>query len=364
MRRLRNEEGFALVLVAVVLVLLMVAAGFAVDLGAMYQERRELRNGADAAALAIAEVCAISPTDPECSNATGDGSPADTYADLNAHDEHAAVDQVTICGPGWPCTPTSPYTWTVRTVTSAEDEGGDPGFPMKFMRIVGVDTLGVRAAATAAAGPLGSAETPPVVFEACEWAKAFAGAPGSYPTPDVTLFLHQSPLPSELPACPTFLGPAGKDAPGAFGYLDSTGQCSALITSGLAYTDVGNKPPQPDCKPEDIYRVLIGEVGADGYGQIIPIPIFSAIQDEGTGNNVVYEILGLAAFQTKRYNLGGQFCYPGTASDCEPCPDNPDTPTEDHNHTCIIGRFVEAELQGLGEFGDVDLGAILIRLID
>ena len=366
MRRLKSESGFSLILVAILVLVLFAFAGFAVDVGAMYQERRELRNGADAASLAIAQACAADPADPDCSDDTGAGSPARLYADLNADDGSSGVDSVVI-----DLLAPDPYTLTVEVDTSAEDEDGDAGFPTRFMRILGVDSVDVGATATAAAGPLGSAETPPVIFEMCEWAQAFPEypgqpAPGSYPTGDVTLFLHQAPLPEDPPACPTFLDPAGKDAPGAFGYLDSTGDCIALIANGMVLTSVGNKPPQPDCKPEVIFeRLYGGDEDLDGYGRTIPLPIFSTVAEGGTGSNLVYHVVGLAAFQTKRYNLGGQYCYPGQASECLPCDDDPDTPQEDKNHSCIVGRFVRAApLGGLGEWGDVDLGAILVRLID
>lgn len=362
MRRLKNDDGISLVLVGILLIVLFAFAGFAVDVGAMYQERRELRNGADAASLAIAQACALDPSDPECSDDTGAGSPADNYADLNAHDGQSGVEDVTI-NPS----PPAPYTLTVKVDTSAESAAGDPGFATLFMRVFGIDTVSVGATATAAAGPLGSAETPPVIFEACEWAQAW-GDPSSPPDPSdlesdlVTLFLHQSPLPKDLPPCPTYLDPAGKDAPGAFGFLDSTGECAALIINGTVLTSVGNKPPQPDCKPADIYRVLYGgDPDLDGFGMTIPLPIFSTIQEEGTGSKVLYNVAGIAAFQTLKYNLGGQFVYP---ADFTKCPDNPDTPSLDKNHTCIIGKFTRAVLTSLGEWGDVDFGAILVRLID
>ena len=54
----RNERGGISVMVALLMVVLLGAAAVAIDTGLIYAERAELQNGADAAALAIAEECA------------------------------------------------------------------------------------------------------------------------------------------------------------------------------------------------------------------------------------------------------------------------------------------------------------------
>ena len=51
----RDERGAVLVFVAVGLVMLLGFTAFTVDFGRIYSERRELQNGADAAALAVAQ---------------------------------------------------------------------------------------------------------------------------------------------------------------------------------------------------------------------------------------------------------------------------------------------------------------------
>ena len=87
--RLRGEEGFSLVLIGILLIVLIALTGFAVDAGAMYQERRELRNGADAAALAIAEECAEGLP---CTVADRTGT-AETYTEANVEDGDAKGGQ-------------------------------------------------------------------------------------------------------------------------------------------------------------------------------------------------------------------------------------------------------------------------------
>ena len=78
-----NEQGAVSVIVATALVALLGCAAIAVDVSMMYAERTQLRNGADAAALAIAQKCAKSTTDPDCVSTS---SLAAGLANRNAND--------------------------------------------------------------------------------------------------------------------------------------------------------------------------------------------------------------------------------------------------------------------------------------
>ena len=121
MRRLRgNDRGVAAVIVGISVLMVFAFLGFAVDAGAIYQERRELRNGADAGALAVAEDCVTGAK--ACSDAVGTGT-AETYADLNADDGRSGVDSVEID----PVPANPDYDLTVRVVTSSEDGAGNAG---------------------------------------------------------------------------------------------------------------------------------------------------------------------------------------------------------------------------------------------
>ena len=60
MTRVRcDDRGAVGIFTAIVVIVLFGFMGLAVDVGAMYDERRQLANGADAAVLAIAEDCAL-----------------------------------------------------------------------------------------------------------------------------------------------------------------------------------------------------------------------------------------------------------------------------------------------------------------
>ena len=56
--RPHREQGAVAIMVALMLVVLMAAVALAVDAGGLYLRRRELVNGADAAALSAARTCA------------------------------------------------------------------------------------------------------------------------------------------------------------------------------------------------------------------------------------------------------------------------------------------------------------------
>ena len=93
----RDDAGATIVIVALMMVVLLGMGALVIDVGQLYAERRELQNGADAAALAVAQDCAGG----DCRDET---TTAGTYADDNAHDGKAAVDEVCGSGPGLtPC---------------------------------------------------------------------------------------------------------------------------------------------------------------------------------------------------------------------------------------------------------------------
>ena len=63
------DSGAVAVVVAVAMLALLGAAALAVDVGSLYSERAQLQNGADAAAIAIAQACATNATAPPTTQA-------------------------------------------------------------------------------------------------------------------------------------------------------------------------------------------------------------------------------------------------------------------------------------------------------
>ena len=77
-RQVRRDERGAIGIIVAALLGFGVLTGMGalvVDVGQLYQERAELQNGADAAALGVAKSCALGACDP---------SVAGTFADANA----------------------------------------------------------------------------------------------------------------------------------------------------------------------------------------------------------------------------------------------------------------------------------------
>ena len=106
MRRLTGgEDGAVAVITALLMVFLLGITAIVVDVGLIYAERFQLQNGADAAALAIAQDCAAA----SCSSP---GETATRLAGKNANDGVSAATAVI-----------SGKSVTVRTSTATPDGG-------------------------------------------------------------------------------------------------------------------------------------------------------------------------------------------------------------------------------------------------
>jgi hypothetical protein len=117
-----------------------------VDVGAMYSEKAQIQNGADATALAIAGDCAKG-----LNCATAMAAPGNRLADANANDGSTGVSSVT-----------QPNATTVRVETNAREAGsGSNHFSLFFAKVLGIDTAAITAAAEASWGSPSEATTLP-----------------------------------------------------------------------------------------------------------------------------------------------------------------------------------------------------------
>jgi Flp pilus assembly protein TadG len=249
-----DDRGAVALLVAVLLstgVLLGMAA-LSVDVGQLYAERRQVQNGADAAALAVAASCATSTT---CTSATAG------IAGLNANDGATAV--VSVCGAGRPALaacpagsgpvltqcaapPAGAEGW-VRVRTATGSSGGGTLLPPTFAQALagnaGYAGTQVQACAQAAWGGEASGTSLPLTLSACEWnaatanGTAFAPPPPypPYPAGEVALKLHST---SERGGCPSSGGAYG-DLPGGFGWLQGGGCTTTVSAGGTVFADTG-----------------------------------------------------------------------------------------------------------------------------
>ena len=164
----QDEAGATLVFVAVILIGLLALTAFAIDFGRIWEERRQLQNGADAAAVAIGEDCARGL----CDGSYDEYAVAETYVDANARDNAAWAWKVEL----------DQDAQTVTVHNATEDPGGDNHFDMLFAGVVGFDGFTVGAEATVAWGALQSPPgTIPIIISDCEWERPYSqgGAGGA-----------------------------------------------------------------------------------------------------------------------------------------------------------------------------------------
>ena len=305
MTRLKdNEDGAVLIFVALILVVVIGFGSIAVDAGALYQEHRELQNGADAAALSLAQSCSKGNTIAACTVGFADvDAHAEVMADPNAEDDtmDATVDM-------------SQWAQNKVTVTTSTIDGSNaPGqLTMQFAKIFGIDTAATTARTRVKWGSpaMGGIGTLPLVISACEFER-FGGVGGGTATapwttaqngPLQVLNFHSGGAAQDCAA------QAGQDTdgdnrlPGGFGWIDTTGNCSSLINAnGTAPADVGAAPDQNDCSPTYVQNNI--------YQKVIYVPVFTDLNGL-SGNNGAYTLSYYAAFYVAAYNFGGQYKQP------------------------------------------------------
>lgn len=271
MRRLRarDERGATAVIVAVSMVAMLGFSALAVDVGALVSDQKQLQNGADAAALAIAQACS--------KDACGDTA-ADALSFAKANKFDGVIDQVQV---------TSPTETSVEvTITSTRQ--------LWFAKVLGIGTGTITRKATAGWGTIGAAKTVPLAVAEC----AFTPERLDNPTTGwVRLQTKGDSVGTGSAPCGTSTTP--HIVPGGFNWLTpgGTGDCqsdtklndSALTSTGNTYPKVGG------CNATTLQGRL---KGADGP---LLIPMFDTVT--GTGSNAKYHLVGYAAFVPTAYCL-------------------------------------------------------------
>lgn len=326
--RLRHdEEGLSLVLVAVTLVTLIGMVAFAVDVGAIYSERRELQSGATAAVLAIAEDCGVGlPCDSGSAMAT-----AEDYADANATDLAASIHTLDL----------DTNAQTVSVIAQTESPSGSTIFAPFFAQVIGFSGGTVGASASAAWGFPRSGTTFPLIISDCEWDQIEDDDEDDSNNPIVVIYFHDGNTAEECNA------QAGQDMDGdgvlagGFGWLDTGGDdCIAeVVVDEWVYEDPGASASS-GCTPEALETMLLD--------QDVLIPYFNDAQ--GLGANGQYLVSGLGPFHVTGYNFGGQYKAPSAAT--APC-------TGDER--CVAGYVTNATITN-GDLGGEDRGALIVKL--
>lgn len=340
--RLHDEEGATAVVVALSLIVLFGFGALAIDVGQIYQERRELQNGADAAVLAAAQDCADPATAATCVTTTLAGncmvttaalqSRIDEYANANANDGASSACVADL----------GPDHITVETETLS----GGNGFLTHWLAgVIGTPTSTVTARATARWGVFGGGTTLPLTFSVCEWQDMVsfdaAGVPILPSAREVITFHTQTDKSDEC------IGPAGQDSPGGFGWLyPEDDKCQALVDADANVDgDTGNDTPS-ECDSTHLESLL---------GETVLVPIFGSVS--GTGSNTVYEIIGFAGFVIDGYRFTGKpadYSRPFPGAPCK----SPDV--------CISGVFASYTAYGdeIAPPGSNDFGATVVVLTE
>ena len=290
----RDESGATAVTFALFLVPLLAVVAFVVDVGLLHFERAQLQNGADAAALAVAQECALLPDSCE-----GDAnSIAGTLAGSNANDTEATavIPSETFVVDG------RSGSVTVKTSTLTND--GDAALSHPLASAFGLAPTTVVAEATAQWGLPVAGNTLALTFGRCEFANHEpTGDDFSGPTInisyDVTERRHCGPDEDGDGVADVF-------SRGAFGWVEST-DCTVDIdlddpwvpgTSGANGNSSG-------CSAELLTRYV---------GKTVLIPLFDDCRDASSpadpnprcnGSDVEYHLVAFAAFQITGIRVPG-----------------------------------------------------------
>lgn len=351
-----REKGAVGAITAVFLATVALAAGLlTIDVGQLYTERRQLQNGADAAALAVAQSCAVT--------AACDPSYAQTYASGNANDNTTTVSEVCGTASGLPacaadsgaeltnCLPsagTTPDTYVqVRTRTLN-------GSGSAVRSLFGGEGTTVGACARAWWGGVRTASSVALTISHCEWNQATADGTTFAPPPP-----YSAPYSTALRAAEKQLafhsgaadntsdcdgGPSGWDLPGGFGWLsDPDNDCTAEVSAESTYDAQPGSSASGACKD----ALLSAWTGRS----VVFLPVYDG--QLGNGSNGTYHLEGWAAFVVTGYK------FPGASENSwltgRPCNATGST-------FCVSGFFTAALMPDAGSVGGPMMGASSIAL--
>lgn len=313
-----RDRGATMVTFALLSTMLFGFIGLGVDGAVYYAKRQEAQNGADAAALAIAQQYATTACVEDFDLATDYVEDNGTWGT----DRHVAED--VDCG-------------TPNRVTVDAGASFDPF----FSQVIGIGEQTARGSATVEWGaPYTGTPLLPITFSVCDFT-AHSGESGG----TVTLY-----LPKHTEVCDW--GPDGNVMPAGFGYLGDG--CRTTVTvDGWVESQNGNTPK--NCDPVEMQKYL---------GQVILLPIFDDCRtgqknqkdcgyDPGTSPSVrEYHIMALAAWRLDSFYLSNKYSG-GTPLPCgEP-------------QTCVRGSFVRwVDIGEEFELGPApDTSTLIVRFV-
>jgi Flp pilus assembly protein TadG len=254
-RRLGEERGAVAVMVALLLVPLLGFGAIAVDVAAVNAERQALRNGADAAALAVATDCARNAcgNTPQTAAALVAAN-SDGLATVGAPNVQVGASSVTV------------------TATATQDHF--------FAPLIGIESSNLSATSVAAWSGISHATSAiPMAISRCAYEKMVRGA-------SITLY----------PGDPGTCGTGASAVPNSIWLNTDPGTCRTTTTVGATlsrYVPAKRTDMPAACAPSGFSFPLSGVVGDQ-----VHIPVFQ--QASATAAPKVY---GFVAFDVSEIKL-------------------------------------------------------------
>ena len=342
-----RDEGAVLVLMAFLIVVLLGVGALVIDIGRAYVEKRQVQNGADAAALAVAQECA------RTGNCGDEDAMATTYALGNGNND---MDVIEVCGDGPgldPCTGGAPPGATgasgwVKVITE-----NDVDYVLAPVMNAAAGAT-IDADATAAWGPLGSYLTIRFIISECEYQQMGGDIATNTVPPLKPAYIYSKRGNDNTdkntdPQCVS--SSSGGTISGNFAWLDGSANdvCRALVTAGGT---VGGKPGNdPEISKQDCAEVF----DAMQAGEEFVLPIYNQV--DNPGQPAVYTVAGFVGFKFTGWKLSGNTWPQGFS-----CPDPYTGGNGGGDLRCFRGEFTR--VMATGGFGGIDYGVTAVKMID
>jgi hypothetical protein len=352
-----DDRGAIGVLVAVLMAggVLIGMGALVVDVGQIYQERAELQNGADAAAIGVAKSCALGACAPDVAAGYADANASKLTGGAAAADQVCGSGNLGACPPGsgapTDCPPPPTGADYVDVSTSTKTASGSTLLPPAFARTLlgnsGYQGSNVAACAQAEWGAPAAATTVALTISACAWDQAtqqgtaFPPNPAPSPAADQVLTLNTGPGGT---GCAT--EPVGADGPGFAWVAHPRGNCTVPL-SGPGFQGRPQTSVSFSCE-------LILESAQQNQSPIL-IPIYVA--SSGGPGNPSYTLEGFADFVVTGYHLFDSGGFDVDASDWL----NPGNNCHGAS-SCLNGYFVQGVIPFTGSLGGTNLGVSVINL--
>lgn len=325
-KRPTDDRGAVAVTFAFIALPLIVVLAFVGDAGLLYWEQAQLQNGADAAALAVAQNCIQHSSD--CSS--GANRVATDIASRNANDGATAA----VLDPG--SSLQQSHGKAIVTASSPDDDG----VPHPFVSLVDPQAATkLHATASVEWGAPVSGSPLAVTIAECEFTD-LPPQPEDAPNPTRTwITIQESGNGSKARIC-------NNGTPGGFGWLDDSADgnmnCHPYV-SGIPLIMNGTTGIQPVTSKNGCSDVIL----QSNLCKVILIPLY--VSTSGQGTSATYRISRFAAFRLTGLKTGGA----SSAVYCGGAPLSPPPPSPTGTNKGIQGYFVR--YVGLGE--DFALGA-------